>query len=268
MNTFTVERASLATLPDAYALHPDRADAERRLAQFRQRMAAGQVSPEQFVLLRSERGVEAVTLVADNAQVPLFSRHRADTATQGLTQFYGHLREFWPERTLLLDSTLNAVDALPALAAGWVLDDEQLTYETDLTARMWPLAPDALEGGMELMKRPRVAALLGELGRADWTLAPEWVLVALPGAGGQPAALGALGPANRPGWAGLDLIGVREDQRGRGHGTRLHAHLLARAAERFAHHGGITAANNVAMRRIFERNGCELRGQQLYFRSS
>ena len=140
-------------------------------------------------------------------------------------------------------------------------------YETHLTARTWPLAPDALEGGAELLQRPEIAALLAELGQSDWETAPEWVIVALPGVDGQPVALGAVGPTNRPGWANINMIGVRPSQRGQGFGTRLHAHLLARAAERFSHHAGRTATSNHAMRRIFERSGSELGARQLYFRS-
>ena len=134
LNTFTVERATDATLPDAYALHPDRAEAERRLAQFRERVEAGQATPEGFVLLRSGRGVEAVVLIADNPHVPLIPRSRADTPHAGLTLLYTHLHDAAPERTLLLDSTLNVLAAAPALAAGWILDDEQVMYETDLRA--------------------------------------------------------------------------------------------------------------------------------------
>ena len=267
MNSFTVERATDSTLPDAYALHPDRADAEQRLAQFRERMATGQTRPEQFVLLRSERGVEGVVLIAQNPQVPLIPRARADTPGVGLTQFFAFLHEAAPERTLLLDSGLTELDAAPALSAGWTLDDAQVMYETDLNTRTWALGPDALEGGAERLKRPEVAALLAELGQADWETDPDWLVVALPNENGEPVALGAVGPSGRPGWASIDMIGVRESERGQGLGTRLHAHLLARAAERFTHHAGRTEASNHAMRRIFERNGSEPRAQQLYFKS-
>lgn len=268
MNTFTVQRATLATLPDAYALHPDRADAERRLAQFRERMAAGKVSPEQFVLLRSGRGAEAVTLVSDNPHVPLLSRSRADTPHAGLTRFYAFLREAEPGRTLVLDSILNVFDPAPALAAGWRLDDAQVTYETDLTARIWTPAPDAHEGGAELLERSDIAALLAELGQADLELDEGWHLAALLDDEGQPAALGAFGPSGRPDWASINLIGVRGAARRQGLGTRLHAHLLARAAREFGWHVGRTEAENTAMRRIFARSGCEVRGEQLYFRTS
>ena len=156
MNSFTVERATDGTLPDAYALHPDRADAEQRLAQFRERMAAGQTRPEQFVLLRSERGVEAVVLIAQNPQVPLIPRARADTPGMGLTQFFAFLHEVAPERTLLLDSGLTELNTAPVLSAGWTLDDEQVMYETDLTARTWALIPDALGAAAVLQESLRL----------------------------------------------------------------------------------------------------------------
>lgn len=264
MTTFHLERATLATLPDAYALHPDPADAGQRLEQFRQRVAEGKARPEQFLLLRSERGVEAVVSVGEHPAVPLFPRARADTPSTGLTELFTHLHEVAPERTLLLDSSLIAPDAAPALAAGWVVDDEQVVYETDLTSRLWELVPDAVEGGAELLERPEIRALATELGQADLELDEGWRLVALQGENGEPVALGAVGPSNRQGWANINLIDVHEAARGGGLGTRLHAHLLARAAEKFTHHVGRTEASNHAMRRIFERNGSVLKSQQVY----
>ncbi|MCD0156672.1 GNAT family N-acetyltransferase [Deinococcus sp. 6GRE01] len=82
----------------------------------------------------------------------------------------------------------------------------------------------------------------------------------------QVLALGATGPGGRPGEAGLDLIGVRPAQRGRGYGARLHAHLLGVAAQTFASHTGGTDAGNHAMRRTFERSGSVLLSTQQYYR--
>lgn len=264
----TIERATAETLPDAYGLHPDRAEAQTRLEQFRQRVAQGQARPEQFVLLRSRRGVEGVALLPKHPHVPLVVHTREGASAGGLTPFYAELRAAAPERTLLLDSTLAALDPGPALEAGWKPSaPEQVLYETDLAARTWALTPGTLEGGAELLERPDLAALLAELGQGGWTGGPDWRVVALLGEAGLPVALGALGPSNRPGWASINLIGVQEGERGRGLGGHLHAHLLARAAERFAWHAGGTEADNQAMRRIFERNGSQLRARQLYFRS-
>ncbi|GGO40929.1 GNAT family N-acetyltransferase [Deinococcus humi] len=143
-----------------------------------------------------------------------------------------------------------------------------VTYETDLRARAYPLVPGAVEGGQELRQRPEIAALLGALGHSDWDCAEGWTLVALPDTARQPVALGAFGPSNRPGWVNVNMLGVHPGSRGQGYGTRLHAHLLARAAERFVMHGGATEAENQPMRRIFEKHGSRHDATQLSFRSS
>nr|WP_280527639.1 GNAT family N-acetyltransferase [Deinococcus humi] len=80
--------------------------------------------------------------------------------------------------------------------------------------------------------------------------------------------MGAFGPSNRPGWVNVNMLGVHPGSRGQGYGTRLHAHLLARAAERFVMHGGATEAENQPMRRIFEKHGSRHDATQLSFRSS
>ncbi|MBB5297449.1 hypothetical protein HNQ10_004322, partial [Deinococcus metallilatus] len=49
-------------------------------------------------------------------------------------------------------------------------------------------------------------------------------------------------------------------------GTRLHEHLLALAAEQFTHHVGTTAAENLPMRRIYQKNGSRPTVTQMYFR--
>ncbi|MDO4246639.1 MAG: GNAT family protein [Deinococcus sp.] len=261
-----VKRATLATLPDAFVLHPDPAEVQARLERFLQRVADGKASPDQFVILRSERGVEGVATLAPQSFIPLLIQTRSDTASSARQQFFAALLELAPERTLLLDSGHTPPDAAPALAAGWTLDDEQVVYETDLSARRWTLAPNALEGGAELLERPDIRALAAELGQADLELGESWRLVALLDETGNPTALGAVGPSGRPDWASIDLIGVREAKRSQGSGTRLHAHLLARAAQEFGWHVGRTEAENHAMRRVFERNGSREKARQLYFR--
>lgn len=271
MNTSTeyhIEHGTLATLPDAYALHTDREDAQRRLERFRARMAAGKARPEAFIFLRSGRGMEAVVLVGDKPRVPMFSHTRNDAAAAGLEQFYRYLRQHAPERLLVLDSNYTLLDAVPAQAAGWRLSEgEHLIYETDLRTRHWALAPEAQEGGPELLQRPDVAALLAELGQADWQPPAGWQVVVLPGADGQPAALGGVGPRDHAPTINISLIGVRPDQRGQGLGQRLHAHLLARAAELHDRHMGGTEASNAAMIRIFEANGSRLMARQLYLKA-
>lgn len=267
MNTYTIQTPTLDTLTDFFALHPDPLDVAQRLPILRDNLAAGRVRLENVLILRSERGIEGTALISATPQVPIFPRFRPDVAPVGMTTLARALHgRAEPERKLLLQDDLAPLDAAPVEAAGWVLDDEQVMYDTDLQARSYPLAPDAVEGGDELRQRPEVAVLLDTLGHADWEWAEGWTLVALPDTAGQPVALGAFGPSNRPGWANLNMIGVHPGARGQGHGTRLHAHLLARAAESFTMHGGGTEAQNHAMRRIFAKNGSRHVATQMYFR--
>ena len=167
-----------------------------------------------------------------------------------------------PERSLILDSTLAPRGAEPARAAGWAHTATHVLYETDLRARTFAPDPDAREVGTD---SPAVRALLAELGRADWQPDGDAVLVALFGEGAEPLALGTVQASGRPEAANLDLIGVRPGRRGQGHGTRLHAHLLARAEEDFGRHFGATDADNLAMRRILARHGArETAVQEVY----
>ena len=78
-------------------------------------------------------------------------------------------------------------------------------------------------------------------------------------------ALGAIGPSGRPGCASINLIGVLPQGRGQGLGTRLHAHLMALAAQNHWCHAGGTEADNAAMRRIFDKHGSRQMATQLYF---
>lgn len=268
MNTYKIEQATPDTLNDIYALH-DPAEAAQRLPALIQRMAEGKTSADRFWLLRSPRGVEAVVNLTPLASIPLFPRYRADTPPEQVTAFLRHLKGLvaaQSEQRLVLDSQFVTLNAAPAEAAGWVLNDSHVVYETDLRAGTLSLVPDALEGGADLLERPDVQALLHELGQSDWEWHPDWVVVGLPDATGKAVALGAFGPSSRPRWGNLNMIGVQPSVRGQGYGTRLHAHLLARAAERFEWHGGGTEAENHAMRRIFEKNGSVLISTQIYFR--
>lgn len=270
MNIYTVETATGATLADAYALHPDREEAARLLAGLRERVAAGHATPEQVLILRSDEGVRGVVVIPPNPHVPLFPRLRRDTPAEQMTAFLRVLREQvsgTPQRQLLLDDRLAPLEPMPAEAAGWVSDaPAHVMYQTDLRARPYPVAPETVEGGDELRQRPEIAALLDILGQSDWEGGEDWTLVAVPDPDGRPIALGAFGPSGRPGWVNLNMIGVHPEARGQGHGTRLHAHLLSRAAERFTTHGGGTEAGNHAMRRIYQKNGSRHVATQLYFR--
>lgn len=266
MNSFTIQSATPATLPDLFAPLPNPADAGTRLATLRQNIGAGKVSLENLLILRSERGVEGSVLLSRAVQVPAFPRFRTDVPNEGMTAFAQAIRErAEPERLLVLQDTLSPLRAAPIEAAGWVLESQHVVYETDLQARPYHHDPQVLEGGEELLGQPELQALLRDLGRADYTLADGWTLAVLREADNL-LAVGAVGPSGRPSYASVDLIGVLPAARGRGLGTCLHEHLLSLAAERFTWHGGGTQADNHAMRRIYEKNGSHLQATQLYFR--
>ena len=265
MNTFSLETLTADTLADAYALHPDPAQVPELLEGARTRIAAGQLRPEQFLVLRSGRGVEATLLVPANARAPLFPRYRAETPPDILTDFFRLLRQKAPGRTLLLDDSLVTLRPDEALAAGWMLDSTNVTYQTDLSTVT--AAPDPAAQPLADVSGAEAQALLAALDRADLDLEEEDTLLGLRDGAGQLVGLGLVAPSNRPGWANLDLIGVQPDLRGRGYGQRLHAQMLRRAALSFTHHGGQTDAENHAMRRIYERNGSRHTGTQLYFRA-
>lgn len=266
MNTYTVEPPTLDTLSDFFALHPDPADAAKRLPILRENLAAGRVRLENVLILHSERGVEGTVLISGPVQVPAFPRFRPDTPPEGITALAQALREkVGPERLLVLQDDQAPLNAEAVEAAGWVLDDHQALYQTDLHAHAYARDPQAREVEAH---DPEIAALLDSLGRADFQLREGWTFLALSDESAQPVALGAAGPSGRPDWASVDLIGVLPGARGRGLGTRLHAYLLALAAERHSHHGGSTRADNHAMRRIYAKNGSQLVATQLYFRST
>ncbi|WP_241191282.1 GNAT family N-acetyltransferase [Deinococcus psychrotolerans] len=170
-----------------------------------------------------------------------------------------------PQQLLLLDDTFAPLQPAPVEAAGWLLDDYQVIYETDLFAR--PSPPDPLAQVVDA-DHPDVRDLLGVLGQAELKLAEGWTLIGLPNASGSLAALGAVGPSGRPSWASINLIGVQSQARGQGLGTRLHAHLLGAAAEQYSHHGGGTEADNHAMRRVFAKNGSRHTSTQMYFKKA
>ena len=268
MSTFTVESSTPETLADLFALRTDVAGAERRLAALRERLDAGAFRPEQGLVLRSTRGVEATALLSGPPQVPLIPTFRADIAEEAVTLFARALRERAAPQRLLLVQNVEAAPMTAALeAADWALDAEHVIYETDLHARPHVKDPAVSEGGQAELTRSGVQRLLAQLGRKDFELPPGWRLALLEDAGRVMAA-GAVGPAQRPDLAGIDLIGVLPEARGQNLGARLHAHLLALAAERFDLHAGGTDAGNVPMRRIFERHGAQLRATQLYFRQA
>ncbi|WP_158263770.1 GNAT family N-acetyltransferase [Deinococcus arcticus] len=197
--------------------------------------------------------------------VPLLPRLRADVPEAAARAFLAHLRAQATDRCLILDSTQAPLCLRAAQAAGWHLKEEAVIYATALNAGRWPLDPQARQLTADDVTAPELQGLLSTLDRAALTLPDGWTLVGLPDASGRLAALGATGPGGRPDTAGIDLIGVQPGARGQGLGQRLHAHLLALAAQAFGDHVGGTDAGNHAMRRLFERHGAVLTQQQLIF---
>lgn len=266
MNTYTIEAATLDTLADLYALHPDPADATTRLPILRGRIESGQASLDDMLILRSGRGVEGTVLISGPLQVPVFPRYRADTPDDAVTALAQAIRaRVQPERVLMLQDDQAPLNAAPIEAAGWMLDDCHVMYETDLQVCSYARDPEAREVDAD---DPEIRVLLHILGRADLQLRDGWTLCAFPDDCGQPVALGAVGPSGRTDWASVDMIGVLPETRGQGLGTRLHAHLLALAAEKYEHHSGGTGQGKQAMRRIFEKHGCQLVATQMYFKQA
>lgn len=263
MKTFTVQPATAKTLSDLVALIADREDAAGRLTFMRERLAGGQFRLENTLILRSGRGVEGHALIHAVPQIPVFPHLRSGVPQEAVTALARALLETaGPGQRLLLDDNLAPLQAAPFEAAGWVLDSRQVMYETDLRARTYPPDPQAQTVAAD---QSDIRVLLEQLGQPDLELSEGWTLIALPGTDGSPVALGAVGPGGRPDTASVNMIGVLPQAHGQGLGTRLHAHLLALAAQQFATHGGGTEAENAAMRRVFEKHGSRLTATQLYF---
>ncbi|MDV6374576.1 GNAT family N-acetyltransferase [Deinococcus arenicola] len=263
MNTFNVQPATAETLPDLVALIAGREDAAQRLNSMRERLASGQLKLERTLILRSGRGMEGHATIPEIPQIPVFINLRADAPDEAMTILARAICEqAGAGQQLILTDALAPLHAMPVEAAGWVLDSRYVVYETDLHARAYPLDPQAQAVDADC---PHVRELLEQLGQSDLKLSEDWTLIALPSADGIPVALGAVGPGGRPDTASLNLIGVLPQARGQGLGTRLHAHLLALAAQKFAHHAGGTEAENFSMRRIFAGHGSRLVATQMYF---
>lgn len=126
------------------------------------------------------------------------------------------------------------------------------------------------EGDETLLKHPEVQALLDALGQpalaCQGTFRDGWTVVALREAEVGPlVAVGAYGPA-KPGFGGVDMLGVHPEHHGRGLGTRLFTHLLGSLAPDVDGHGGLTSAENHAMRRIVQRAGSRHTATPLVFK--
>lgn len=274
MSTFTIQPATPETLSDLYVLNADTAGAARLMDTFRARLERAEAHLSSTLLLRTPRGVEGTVMFGPAPHPYVFPHLRSDTPAEAVTAFLLALRHAlvgMPERQIVLDTSRADVPAGPVLEAGWLLDDHRAYYETELAPGKFPLDPHAREGGAGWLSRADIRELLTVLGRADLDLTngylAGWMLVALPASADDETvvALGAYGLA-KPGYGGVDMIGVQPEMRGLNLGTRLHRHLLARLAEVHPRHGGLVSADNHAMCRIFEKNGSVHVGTQRYFR--
>ncbi len=267
MNSFTVRPVTAESLPDLVALITDPADAAKRLNVLRERLAGGQFKPERALILYSDRGVEGDAVINVLPQVPVFPNLRFDAPQEAITLLAHAIREqAGPEQQLVLQDDQAPLQPAPFEAAGWIQGSQFVVYETDLQARTYPLDPQAQTISVNHPDIRRLLDLLKDQGRPELELSEDWTLIALPGTDGLPAALGAVGPDGRPDSGGINMIGVLPQVRGQGLGTRLNAHLLALAAQKFARHGGGTSADNAAMQRIFDKHGSRLIATQMYFK--
>lgn len=270
MSTSTIETPTLETLADSLALIPDPAERARRLEVMQGSVAAGRLLLENIYILRSPRGVEGSAVIPLAAPVPVFPRVRQGVPDEAFGLLLSTLRErSTPGRRLILQDDVAPLRRDVAEAAGWAYDSSDVSYETDLKARSYSAAPFAWEGDETLLEHPEVQGLLDALGKPDLAFhggfRDGWAVVALRVAEERPlVALGAYGPA-KPGFGGVDMIGVHPEHRGRGLGTRLFTHLLARLAPAFDSHGGLTSVENHAMRRIFQGAGSRHTATHLVF---
>lgn len=268
MSTFFVQNPTFDALEDLSALHFEQAEVAAYLTALRGRVVRGEIGLDQMLILRSERGLEGTVVIADDLRVPILPRFRLDTPAEGMTALSRAIREqVGTGRLLVLQDAFAPLNTAAIAAAGWVLQERHVMYETDLQGRSYRRDPHTVEGGAELLSRPDFRLLLKRIGWVGYDLPDGWTLVALAEAG-ELLALGATGSTFRPGYeptAVLDMLGVLPEARGRGLGTRLYEHLLALAAEEHTQHVGGTAAENAPMRCIFEKNGSRWVGTQLIF---
>lgn len=237
MTLYTIESPTLETLPDALALHPDLADRTRRLAVLRENIATGRLPLENVLILRSPRGIEGTALISAAVQGPVFPHLRQDVPDEAMTRLARALRERTESaRRLVLQDDFAPLHREAVEEAGWRYHSTEVTYDTDLTVRAYALDPLVQEGDETWLAHPELQAFLAALGQTIQQFSggfrEGWTVVALREGHGHTSpilALGAYGPA-KPGYGGVDMIGVHPEARGKGLGTRLHAHLLARLA--------------------------------------
>ncbi len=268
MTTYIFDHVRPDTL-DAYAdfvQHQDR-------GVLRERLADGRLTCEQLCQMHSGRGLEA-TWVNGPGRI-IFPRVWADLPLPGLEALARQLAATASGKRIIVTEDMAPIASAPWEAAGWVLDTHAVMATTELAGRIWPLDPRVQERPVSELLAPDLLGLyaalsavgtIGDTGETDPAVAVgddlsdqgKRLFVLMEGE----QALGAAILTPHPSGTGIHMLGVRPERRGMGLGRALHAHLLAVAAQTHSRHGGTTDFNNLAMRRIFERNGAVLSEQK------
>ncbi|WP_168734869.1 hypothetical protein [Deinococcus sp. KSM4-11] len=144
MPSFTLQAATLATLPELYALNPDAVENARLLKTLRGKIERGEAHLSNTLILRTARGVEGTVFFGPAPHPYVFPDLRTDAPAEAITAFLRTLRrklQGTSERQLVLDSARADVSTEAVLSAGWALDDSQVVYETDLRAFTWRGSP-------------------------------------------------------------------------------------------------------------------------------
>jgi GNAT superfamily N-acetyltransferase len=150
------------------------------------------------------------------------------------------------------------VDDLPPIDGELTLSPAMAPPLDDLATALRDSANRSLDG---LDAAGLVSATTGAASAA-WGASP-WRLAQV---GGATVGLVCLGAADEQGWAGFDFIGVVPAFRGRGLGRALHAAALHELKRGAVGYRDTTDSMNLAMQRIFFRNGCRLIGRLANYR--
>jgi len=248
---------------------------ETATANLRARLADGRLKYQHLCQMHSGRGMEAAWT---DGPGPVLVPHLHPALEQvGLQVLAQHLAVTAAGKRVILDATFAPLADAPWLAAGWVLDSHAVIATTDLTAGRWPLDPRVEERPISELLAPDLLELyaglltVGKIGDTeetdpaaalsdDLTDREKRLFVLLEDRRVLAAAVLTQGERG----AGIHLLGVHPEQRSRGLGRALHAHLLAVASETHARHVGATGYDNLAMRKIFTLNRARMVEQKQF----
>lgn len=180
--------------------------------------------------------------------------------------------------SMSLSSVRNATLGDIAQELGWIKESHSLAYRTDLRSRT-DLKPDekAVEFGLGFLLEEGFLDFFTRLEQLkDESQAKKSALrkyqhyathfdvrgYYFAGDAGGVMAAGLVG-RQREDLARIELIGVLAEDRGKGWGTRLHRHLMWAARSLANEYAGATDYDNLAMKAIFEKNGCSFAEEQM-----